>query len=542
MRPHRRLLAAATASLLSLTACQSGGDDADCAGAKCDGFDAGEGSLCAAVRGNGERIPAHFASLARIIEHYGMLDGIAGGSSGSVTSFLYESIAISPAVARCGSKPCSAPRRAARAALLFKSLEGYLEVVASGPEASALRHLMPLVAELKAQGLGELAARDVEAARDALLTLLESDDLRGLINPELVELVATSPDPAFHVRDVIAGIEKLGAFEADDVRIFLRPGLIDWDGFAELVGRVGSFYAGYGPFDQAGMDKWAAACAEPGVGKTWPEVAALPFGDGTCGAAFAGLVGDYRAALAASPGAASRADDEVGRFVPVLITTSVLDGDGAEAMNAARAAYRAGQVPTLTVSFADVGFGYFGQPADVERVTANPLDLDDLKTAKGVPLGAATWRQVLALSPAEPGLSAVRDLPDGRISAGGWSDLHPVQALESLGCERTVYVTREGGESRFAEGVARLLGMTDGERDALYDLGDAGSSYAQAIARASAVWCTDWNAGSADPAALARAAYAAPMETSDPFFTAARSAYPGAAAGLGKVGCTPGVQ
>src|SRR5512141_842017 len=59
--------------------------------------------LCAAVRGNGESILTHFASLSRIVEHYGVVDGMAGGSSGSITTFTYESILKNPAMQRCGT-------------------------------------------------------------------------------------------------------------------------------------------------------------------------------------------------------------------------------------------------------------------------------------------------------------------------------------------------------------------------------------------------------------------------------------------------------
>ena len=79
-----RLSSIAVASLLSLSlfACDNGSDDASdggqCDGAKCDEAD-GDGdsedfqqqSYCLGVRGNGELITAHCASMSRIIEHYG---------------------------------------------------------------------------------------------------------------------------------------------------------------------------------------------------------------------------------------------------------------------------------------------------------------------------------------------------------------------------------------------------------------------------------------------------------------------------------------
>jgi hypothetical protein len=100
-----------------------------------------------------------------------------------------------------------------------------------------------------------------------------------------------------------------------------------------------------------------------------------------------------------------------------------------------------------------------------------------------------------------------------RASAGGWSDLHPSLVLRNMGCDQVIYVTRRGQESGFAQGVAGLLGMTDEQKTALYDLG-ADSSCALSIAESSAVWCTDWNRFSGTQLAeIFEDAYNAPLET-----------------------------
>ena len=49
-----------------------------------------------ALKGNGVRITSHFPSLARYVEYAGAPDGLAGGSSGAVSSFFYESISMNP--------------------------------------------------------------------------------------------------------------------------------------------------------------------------------------------------------------------------------------------------------------------------------------------------------------------------------------------------------------------------------------------------------------------------------------------------------------
>jgi hypothetical protein len=198
-------------------------------------------------------------------------------------------------------------------------------------------------------------------------------------------------------------------------------------------------------------------------------------------------------------------------------------------------------VPTLAIDFDDVRIGYFGQTADLERVAANPRGFTDLKTEKFLALGERSWREVLSFSPAEPGLARALELGDGSFSAGGWPDLHPVQVLENLGCDQVVYVTRRGAESGFAEGVGRVLGMSEAEQSELYDLA-AKSAFAAALERAGAIWCTDWNTVGGDLESLAADAYDAPMETSQAFFAEGPSAYPAARSGLGVVGCTPGAH
>lgn len=527
---------------LIAAACQAGGTDGsdpECSGDKCDDLGGGsdEVTVCAAVRGNGERIPAHFASLARIVEQVGPLAAIAGGSSGSITSFFYESIASSPSTRTCGKAECSAAERAGRIAFLLKSLQGTLEVLARSPEVQALGRLSRLVAEVKAQGIESLAEEDALAARDALLAILESDELGPLVNQELIDLLISSPDPEMHVRDIAGAISGLGSFAAPTSLELVRPGVIDFRGFADLLGRIGSFYAGEGPYDPAAMESLLAACAAPSRGMVWSQAAALPAGDGeSCGARFAAILTSYRAAWTAA--AHNRADDPVGARLPVLVMTSVVQGAGAAELARAQAAYRAGELPSLSVDFDDVRIGYVGQAGDLQRVAANPRGFTDLKTKKFLSLGERSWRDVLSTSPAEPGLARALELPDGSYSAGGWPDLHPVQVLANLGCDEVVYVTRRGPESSFAQGVGTVLGMSEEQRTALYDLA-AKSAFASALDQAGAVWCTDWNQVGGDLESLATDAYDAPMETSDPFFA---SAYPAARSNLGLVGCTPGIH
>jgi hypothetical protein len=156
-------------------------------------------------------------------------------------------------------------------------------------------------------------------------------------------------------------------------------------------------------------------------------------------------------------------------------------------------------------------------------------------------LGSGPWRTALSMSPAEPGLASALPIAPGLVSAGGWPDLHPVQALRNIGCERVVYVTRRGEDSAFGRGVAKLLGATPRDDAALYDLDDPKSGFSVALSQADGVWCTDWDHVEGAEA-LGHDGYTAPLLLSgDALVTDSDAAHPyenaRPAAGSGLRGC-----
>ncbi|HJL03637.1 MAG TPA: hypothetical protein RMH85_29825 [Polyangiaceae bacterium LLY-WYZ-15_(1-7)] len=507
----------------------------------------GEGpTLCVGIRGNGPRITSHFGGLARLYEHYGLFDGAAGGSSGSISTFLVESVQMNPAV-RCAG--CSPWEQGARAALLLKSLRGYFGVLAGSDEGNAIQTLLALKAEADERDLQGLLERDPTAGVAAVRDLLGSPDLQALVNPELLALLAESPDPAFHAQDVLDSLANAASFTADDATIFVRPGVIDFAAFARRLARVGSFYAGYAPADPARMARFLDQCGYESRGMTWSEIVALPTAEGeTCGALFEGMASDFREALLADEGAyPSRADDRIGAHLPTLVTTGVIEGAAVDTWEAARADYLAAEADfTWDVDFDDVRVGWFGAEDDLARVASNPRGYEDLKTAKHRSLGALTWGEVLSYSPAEPGLARALELPGdaehgAQVSVGGWSDLQPVLVLRNLGCEKVVYLTRRGGSAGFASDVATLLGMDAEESAALLDLGGE-SAYTASLEEAAGVWCTDWDAPPVqDLEAMFADGYGAPFETGDPWLQS-YDGYPGIVGSTGLPGCTPRVE
>jgi hypothetical protein len=525
----------------------SPGDDGASAsvdrGGKADFAGGDEIRMCAAIRGNGQLMPAHFGSLARIHEHYGLLDGIAGGSSASITTFLTESIYANPYVWDCGGQRCSDAVAAQRIALMYKSLEGYLAVLGQTEEAVAIGQLAPLASRLKDGDVATLIETgEYLAARDALLVLLQSEDLRDLINPDLIALLKNSPDPEYHVQEVYSALSSFGAFDADDPQIFIQPGVLNFKAFAQKVGRVGSFYAAYGPADAAAWKAFFAGCSDAGHGLGFAEVALLDAGKGaSCGELFSSMVTSYRSSLSQGE-YPSRIDDKVGAVLPALVITSVLVGEAAETFATAQENYNNAEDWSFDVAFSDVKFGYWGNAQDLARVERNPRGYTDAKTGKFLNLGEATYAEALTYSPAEPGLSGGLDMGDGRVSVGGWPDLQPVQVLKNMGCDKVIYVTRRGAEiGGFAPNVALLLGMSADEETALYDLG-ADSAIHDAVSDADARWCTDWNSRDAlNVASVVADGYNAPMETTAPFFTEAKDPYSKLSAKLGLASCTPGV-
>ncbi len=514
-------------------------DAADCGVESIDGDGP---TICVGLRGNGTHIPGHFGSMARIYETYGLVDGVAGGSSGSISSFLIESIQMNPYV-QCDG--CTARQAGQRAALLMKGIDQYFVVLTMTDEATSIQSLAAVAGAVQEAGIESLLESDPTMAVAQLQTVLDSDELRAFINPEVLELLSTSPDPAFHARDIVTTLMSFGSFAADDPLILVRPGVISFEVVADRVGRIGSFLAAYDPVDSTRMERFLNECSEGAVGRRWDEIATDSLGDTSCGELLNGLIVDYREARAAGS-FPSRVDDMVGGVVPAYISTSVLERDAVDAWRAARDQYLNAQEVTLDVDFGDVWFGYWGNDDDLTLLDANARNFSDDKSERARLLGEATWREVLSFSPAEPGLARALELPRStvvgpQVSAGGWSDLAPTLALRNLGCQKVIYVTRRGQESNFARGVATLLGMTEADDNALYNLGNAQSGYSVSVVEADAVWCTDWNTlPASDPAAIWNDGYNAEVESLDELFL--DGDYSNVSTALGQPGCTPGIE
>ena len=135
---------------------------------------------------------------------------------------------------------------------------------------------------------------------------------------------------------------------------------------------------------------------------------------------------------------------------------AVLKGDAIALWEEAREAWINATPIPFEPDFADVGVGYWGQERELRRM-ARRLDrrYADLVSAQFMPLGSASWREVLSSSPAEPGFSPAVPLSSGFVSVGGWADPLRVQPLVALRAKSVIAITRLGGVGGAPTGMVK---------------------------------------------------------------------------------------
>lgn len=448
--------------------------------------------LCVGIRGNGPRIWAHFPALARAVEAFGPISGVAGGSSASITSFLLESIVSNPLIVECSEDACCDDvEQRARISFLLKSIE---QIRASEALIDPTQILINILLEIERLDIvPRLKSDDPEvqnAALEDLLDLLSKDNVASFVNSDFVTLLKTSSDPIFHATDILAASTQNFAVR-DDPLVLIRPYIVNFAALADIIDSIASFYAGLEPLDWETFNILLTDCAIPNVGKDWGDIQNFDTSIGqTCGELFVSLYQNFLLTRHSSD--PRRLDDFLGE---TLITTAVLRGEAVPTWQQAVKDYKDAMVPVnFDVNFSDVSFGYYGDETSLNRVKRNiPVLFDDAKSKKFLSLGPATWRDVLVQSPAEPTLSrGVPILNDSMVSIGGWSDPVPAQVLTSMGCDRIVLINRPGGQGQFGLDVATLLGASSDDLNELYLLDDAGSGFSTALREADATYCADW--------------------------------------------------
>lgn len=485
-------------------------------------------NYCLAIRGNGESEPAHWGAMANVVERLGLPQAMAGGSSATISMFWLESIASHPLIQ---GQPAAIQKE--RASLMIKSLLGFLQGV---QDSRAWKEFVALYGEYqKSKGLATAEKIRLLASSgqfEAALRALDQGVELGLLDPRaLAPLVKAleSQDAAsarFYVEELAQTVRVFGSFDAaTDDNLFFRPGLVSFEKASEAFGRVAGFYAAEDA-DPATLAKWGAfleTCAPASTGLNWAQILTR---SPRCHALF----GEVFRTHFDRKGTAGMERKSVGFRIPSFPTTTVLTGPAVQEIENAMREYHRRRDSRFGRDFRlsdpeNIRFGYWGAPEALDRIRLE-LDESDEKSRRFLALGETDWKTVLSLSPAEPGLSPLKIFEAGGerfVSAGGWSDLHPVAVLKAAGCANVVYLTRRGGESIFAQGVAkRLFGFErswdvlktttpeDARRNGeinvrgdsadmtslwsrLYNMANPQSSIRRSLEKADAVLCTNWN-------------------------------------------------
>lgn len=486
---------------------------------------------CVALRGNGTHIVAHVMGLARLLPEWGEIHAFAGGSSATITTFLYESMALNPAV-----KSLEGKAKATALALLMKSTIGYANQVAAEPEWRALLSFQSLAERLQEKGIFDLTQTDHKKLASDLRAILASPEFRDLVNPDVLRMLQplNGNEQGFvrNIKEVQKAAISLVNLDAEDSDVFFRAGIVNFSKFIELIGRVADFYAGYG-HKQADMASFLKNCSLGTDDKLWSELSTKTTVKGSCGERFTAMIKNWRANR--SENSKHRIDDLPGLATKSITITSVVKEPSAiKKLQDYEKLYNASKPRRMDFNFDDVRFGYWiSRGLKQDLVDSWTRSSDDRKAKKSISLGSkSTWRQILEKSPQEPSLGKYTTFEGnehlaGALSLGGWADLHPVQILKAAGCRDVIYLTRRTDETVFISkgppfdgrkpsGLAEILGMDQAGFEGIYSLDNPRSAFSSALRAADGVWCTDWNKFSAfEQTGIAMDSWNAPLITKD---------------------------
>ncbi|RYZ56201.1 MAG: hypothetical protein EOP07_12895 [Proteobacteria bacterium] len=453
--------------------------------------------LCTAIRGNGPLIWAHFASMAKILETEGLVEGVAGGSSASISSFLYESMLTNPAIWKnCSSGACSSQEVAARLAFMMKTLPLWLDTAKESKEAVALAYVAETAKTVKSFDFKSLDVNEITKLKDALgelKKLLLSSTIRGLLNKDFLDFITPKATDnleslSFRAQEAKDGLVNFGKFSAKSSNILYRPGLLDFKAVAALFASIGDFYAGAAGESAKAWPSLLGECSPLARDKTPWDMKGQPC-EKSIKSAMERFLREDRSMQV------KRGDSRVGDVIPAIASTAILI-KGQEIWEEGQKAYFRGQTTELKFPDGAVRFGYASNFAEGERLKQTMPNFGDKRSSMYQSLGAMRWVDFMSVSPAEPGLASALTFKDAEsknlLSFGGWSDLSPVMVLKAANCQKVIYVTREGEDSEFAQGVAGLVGLNP-IHDELFSLGNNKSSFSEALNRADAVYCTKWN-------------------------------------------------
>jgi hypothetical protein len=397
--------------LALLAACALPGEDSDGGGGAA--ADRKRPKVCVALRGNGQAILAHMGGLAQVQERIGhKIDGLAGGSSSTITMFLYESMLRSPVLKTCNGKPCTEKEQAVRLSLLLKSVEGYIESVGT---------LDGLINDPALEGFSKTFHEHIGDVREFLTNPVNTttqlakvwfeflskfdrngvDRVRRVISKDWEHLFAVIPPPPlpnvfnaearrafeekfaanvelwkFRAKEAYQAAASLGKFSVPNNRLFFRTGLIDWNEAPKVFARAADFYAGSDKAIDDKMVAFADMCAVPMRGMPWRESKKLvakqtePVAQrdvqNNCASQFSDIVQLYFAHIDANSFEQKRLTQHIsepseGETTALIAITSLVTGDSALSYDKALEDYRAGKVPAPDLDETDAAKKAKGQ-------------------------------------------------------------------------------------------------------------------------------------------------------------------------------------
>lgn len=520
---------------------------------------ADSGSYCVALRGNGESEPSHWGALAQLIEKRGLPSRAAGGSSATVTFFWLDAMMQNSEIQDLNDQ-----EKAAAVSLMLKSLLGFTQEMSKTQDGKNLTLFLGEAQKLK-DSFNKKDSTDGDLKNyvtklkslsqfvdsqnwESATKLIQKGSNWGLINLNTVNDIATAIKEKnknlslFLISELKTSIQVFGAFNAaTDNNLFFRSGVIDFKQLSSAFAKVAAFYSTKNATSET-KELWRrffSDCSGNTENLSWPQIQSQkPFCEDHLHIIFDKYFQDSTNVQVAAD---ELLNQEIGKSLNVIATTAVITNSSVDEVDQAFKDYREQMRSDFGKSFylknanatngfdaGEVKFGYWGEKKILQAIERGLKEnFSDPKSARFFPLGSATWRDILAISPAEPGLAPLQKFNTSYgqklYSAGGWSDLHPILALKASGCENVIYVTRKGGESLFAQGIAKRLlnldrswnflettpkekaqqnSIINNEGDPadlqslwsnLYNLGNPNSAFNQSIKNASEVLCTNWN-------------------------------------------------
>ena len=469
--------------------------------------------LCAALRGNGDKIFATLSAVSAITEKLGIIDAAAGSSSGSIVMAFYEAILSNPKIASITDPQ----EKRLKVSLLLKVAPLYMKSFFSYHHSGRqIQDLKNYSSKLENGSLNNLPIFEIGKIIDEVLSLKKrfnsvyrDPSFREFIYPTYNEHIDSHRNKQFFI-----GILNSSNWAVRGTDTFFRPSPFPFEILTNFLDSMLTYFSGMATPYRSDLDNFLNSCSHLAFGVPIGSIASLVTQNGlTCGQIFLQSAQKFHqtAQLKNFP---SFIDTEVGtNFNSFPITGVYKDKKTLESYKDSRKKFRNAMPYHFDVNFKDFKIGYFGRPGQLKIIEDNLKSQTSrsFKSEKFHPLTngkkAITWRTVLNTSPAEPGLSELRMFKGGNqeyLSLSGWADLSPTLILKKgLGCENVVYVTRTAPfESEFAESNTQNLGANEAEYEALYSPNAEtihpysnqvipGSVY-ESLDNADAIWCTDW--------------------------------------------------